>query len=164
MTLIAEQTYRLSGLLRGLNNSDDMMMETVPAGSRVVVLDGGLAALSIDSDYIGEALEIAVNAAGRAGVAAQHSYSAAHLRPLSVVHVTAEPAGEGVRVSWIPRNLDGSDVVDDAAQAELTWPDGAVLVTGTSATLPVLPGSQTEISIRPFAPIGGFGRSVRIRV
>ena len=88
VTLIADQTYRLSGLLRGLNNSDDMMMDDVAVGARVVVLDEGLATLPINSDYIGENIEMAISAAGRSGVAAEYQYVAAHLRPLSVAHLS----------------------------------------------------------------------------
>jgi len=43
--LIAENTYRLKTLLRGLSNSDDLMISVIPSGARVVALDSGLANL-----------------------------------------------------------------------------------------------------------------------
>ena len=88
VTLIADETYHLNDLLRGLHNSDDMMMDEVAAGARVVVLDEGLSTLPINPDYIGEMIEISISAAGRSGVPAEHEYVAAHLRPLSVVHLS----------------------------------------------------------------------------
>ena len=48
ITLIAEHIYRLKTLLRGLNNSDDMVASTVPVGARVAVLDSGFATLDVD--------------------------------------------------------------------------------------------------------------------
>jgi hypothetical protein len=164
VSLIAEQTYRLSGLLRGLNKSDDMMVDLVRAGARVVVLDAGLAPLPINPDHIGETLDLTISAAGRAGVPAQHLYSAAHLRPLSVVHLTAKSDGEMTELSWIPRNLDGSDALDPAAEFEISWPGGIRRVTGTSVSLPISEGSDIDVSIRSSHPLGGLGKANIIRV
>jgi len=87
-----------------------------------------------------------VSAAGRSGVAAEHIYSAAHLRPLSIAHLSAEPVEEGVKISWIPRNIDGNDALDPSAQFEINWPNGRRLTPEISEILPILPGSGTEIS------------------
>ena len=164
VTLIGDQIFRLKGLLRGLNNSDDMMMKTVPVGARVVALGAGLSTLQIHPDYIGQGLEIMVSANGRSGVPAEHSYEAAHLRPLSVVHVKSRSIGETTEIIWIPRNLDGADEIDVSAQFELTWPDGGMTVSGRSAVLPVAAGSETEITIRPLDPIGGYGAAKTILI
>ena len=164
VTLIADDTYHLSDLLRGLNNSDDMMMDEVAAGARVVVLDEGLVTLPINLDYIGESIDLAISAAGRSGVSAEHEYVAAHLRPLSVAHLSSKPVGEMTELRWVPRNLDGADEVDPQAEFEISWPDGAVLASGTSALLPINPGSIDLVSIRPSDPVGGFGAAKTIRV
>ena len=164
MTLIGDQTYRLSQMLRGLHNSDDMMMDVVRSGARVVILDAGLTRLDIDTDFIEQAVEIDVSAAGRSGVAAEHIYAAAHLRPLSIAHLSAEPTGDGVKLSWIPRNIDGSDGLNTSAQFEISWPEGSRVTSEISEILPISPGSGTEITIRAFDPIGGFGRGATIRV
>ena len=164
VTLIGDQTYRLNTLLRGLNKSDDMMMERVPAGARVVVLGKGLTSLSIHEDYIGEPVDIAVSAAGRAGVPAEHIYTAAHFKPLSVVHLSSMPAGENTELSWVPRNLDGSDAIDPSMQFEISWPSGTVTTTGPSAILPLVSGLGTEIILRPIDPLGGFGASKTIQI
>jgi len=157
VTLIAEDIYRLNTLLRGLNNSDDNIASTVPMGARVVRWNNGLATLDVDSDYIGSDINIEVSAAGRSGVSADHSYAAAHLRPLSVVHVSAKAAGADTEISWIPRNLDDAEGVDPAAQVEINWPGGSIMATGTSAILPIAPGSNTRVTLKSSDPFGGFG-------
>ena len=90
-------------------------------------------------------------------MAAEHRYSAAHLRPLSIVHISAEAVGNETKISWIPRKLDGSDDVDPSAQVEISWPGGVELATGTSARLPIAAGSDTLVSFRPTDPVGGDG-------
>ena len=164
VTLIAEETYHLSDLLRGLNNSDDMMMDEVAAGARVVVLNEGLATLPINLDYLGENIELGISAAGRSGVSAEHEYVAAHLRPLSVAHLSSKPVGDMTELRWVPRNLDGADEVDPQAEFEISWPDGEIRTAGTSALLPINPGSIDLVSIRPSDPVGGFGAAKTIRV
>jgi len=159
ITLIGEQTYRLYTLLRGLNNSDDMMAEVIPAGARIVKLDDGLGTLRIDEDFIGEILDISVSSAGRAGVSAMHPYRATHLRPLSVVHVQVTPLGEQTQLNWIPRNLDNSDKIDPDAEVQITWPGGELQTSGTQALLPIQSGSNTPVTITPIDPIGGTGAS-----
>lgn len=162
--LIAENTYRLKTLLRGLSNSDDLMMPVIPSGARVVTLDAGLANLPIDADFIGQNVDINVSAGGREGVSAQLTYTAAHLRPLSVVHVKAKAFGDETELSWIPRNLDNVEAADPNAQIEIRWADGAVTVVGTSARLPIALGLGISVTLTPFSLIGGAGQSKTIIV
>ena len=164
VTLIGNETYHLNDLLRGLNNSDDMMMDEIKAGARVVVLYEGLGTFTINSDYIGETIEMAISAAGRSGVSAEHQYEAAHLRPLSVAHLSSKPVGAMTELSWVPRNLDGSDEVNPHAEFEISWPDGVSLTLGTSALLPIASGAMTLVSIRPSDPLGGFGAAKTTKV
>lgn len=157
VTLIGDETYRLKMLLRGLNRSDDGMVERISAGARVVKLDSGLATLPIDPDFIGGKLEIAVTAAGKIGVPAAQPYSAAHLRPLSLVHLKSQALGSETRLSWIPRILDTSDVVDLSAQIEIRWAGGRLIASGTEAVVPVESDSNTLMTLTPLDPIGGAG-------
>ena len=129
-----------------------------------MVLNEGLATLPINLDYLGENIELAISAAGRSGVSAEHEYVAAHLRPLSVAHLSSKPVGEMTELRWVPRNLNGADEVDPQAEFEISWPDGAVLAAGTSALLPINPGSMDLVSIRPNDLVGGFGAAKTIRV
>ena len=164
ITLIGESTYRLTRLLRGLSNSDDMMMAVIAPGARVIALDEGLADLSIDDDYIGQTIEITISAAGRPGVPASVDYHAAHLRPLSVVHISAKSEGAETDITWIPRNLDNTEYVDPAAEVLVSWPSGAMTVTGLVARIPVEMGSDTLVRLTPIDPIGGTGIEATIRV
>lgn len=164
ITLIGPDTYRLSTLLRGVQNSDDMMGEVLSAGARVLALDTALATLPIHPDYVGAEVKVDVSAAARAGVAAQHLYMAAHLRPLSVVHLSAEAKGDGIELSWIPRNLDGREILDPAAEFEISWPGGSLIAAGTTALLPVSKGSGLIIRIRPISDIAGFGMAKTIQI
>ena len=164
VTLVGEGTYRLKTLLRGLSNSDDNMVPAIAAGARVVALDAGVADLPVDEDYIGQTLEIAVSSAGRSGVSAEIAYEAAHLTPLSLVHITAAAAGAATQLSWIPRNLDNAEAVDETAQVDIEWPDGAIIATGTTAQIPVTAGSNTPVTLTPIDPIGGSGTSKVIYV
>ena len=115
-------------------------------------------------DYIGESIDLAISAAGRSGVSAEHEYVAAHLRPLSVAHLSSKPVGDMTELRWVPRNLDGADEVDPQAEFEISWPDGEIRTAGTSALLPITSGSMTLISVRPSDPVGGFGAAKTIRV
>ncbi len=164
ITLIGDQTYRLTTLLRGLQNSDDMMAVTLSSGARIIKLDAGLATLSVDDDFIGQAIEIAVSSAGRGGVSAQHDYLAAHLRPLSVVHIKSEEAGADTRLSWIPRNLNNSNDVDDNQAILINWDGGSMTAFGTEAFIPIESGSDVAVTITPIDPIGGSGAAKTIIV
>ena len=164
VTLIGDDTFYLNDLLRGLSNSDDMMMEEVAAGARVVALAEGLTTLPINPDYIGELIEISISAAGRSGVPAEQQYEAVHLRPLSAAHLSSKPVGDMTELSWVPRNLDGADEVNPQAEFQISWPEGVVLTAGTSTILPITSGAMTLVSIRPIDPVGGFGVPKTIRV
>ncbi len=164
VTLIAPETYQVRTLLRGLRNSDDNMVDVVPSGARVVALNSGLASLDVSPDYIGGSVDIAVQSSGRSGVSASLTYTAAHLRPLSVVHLYAAQEGDYTRVNWISRRLDGLDDIDPTASFEITWPEGAVIVTDNTAIIPVVYGLKTPVTVRPLHPLTSEGRAVEIIV
>ena len=164
ITLVGEGTYRLKTLLRGLSNSDDMMMDIIPPGARVVALDAGVADLPVDEDFIGQSLEITATVAGRNGVSAEIDYRAADLIPLSVVHVTTKAMGNETEISWIPRNLGGAEAIDPTQQVDVEWPEGAMIVTGQTVQIPVEMGSDTPITLTPMDPVGGTGAAVTIYV
>ena len=157
VTLIGEGTYRLKTLLRGVLNSDDLMMENIPAGARVVALDDGLVDLPVGDDYIGQSLEIGVTSAGRSGVSAEITYGGADLRPLSVAHVHAKTAGANTQLTWIPRNLDDAEDVNAEAQLLISWPGGEMTTSDIFANIPVEIGSGVPVTLTPIDPIGGAG-------
>lgn len=157
ITLIGEGTYRFKTLLRGLSNSDDYMMEEIPAGARIVALGVGVVSLEIDQDYEGQNIEVAISAAGRNGVSAEIAYGAAHLRPLFLSHIRSKTVGGETELSWIPRNLDESEDVDPALQVEIRWSEGVKTVSGTTANIPVLGGEGVSVTLSPIDLDGRYG-------
>ena len=89
----------------------------------------------------------------------RRSDRAAHLRPLSVSHLSAKSIGLETELSWIPRNLDDADGVDPTAQVQIRWGGGEMTVSGTQAILPIEGGSNTPVTLTPMDPIGGAGLS-----
>ncbi|MFG1180322.1 baseplate multidomain protein megatron [Xanthobacter versatilis] len=118
--LIDTDTYRLSGLLRGLAGTEAAGASIWPAGTRLVRIDGtlvsvasGLSALGRSSIYrVGlarddqgseDVTEVTATASGLA------------LRPLSPVHVRGRRTAEGVALSFIRRTRiagDGWDALE----------------------------------------------------
>lgn len=164
VTLIDHQTYRLKTLLRGLQNSDDMMVERILPGARIVNLDEGLGTLLIDPDFIDSEIQVNVSAAGRSGVSASHIYKAAHLKPLSVVHVTSQPVESGTQLRWTPRNRDSSDAIDPLLILQISWAEGEIFATGAEAVIPIESGANTAVTLTPIDPIGGAGASKLIYI
>lgn len=164
ITLTGPETYRLRTLLRGLSNSDAGQVQSIAAGARIVALDGGLATLPVQDDFLGQQIEVTVESGGRSGVPANLTYLASHGVSLSPVHLSATAEGEGVRVSWIPRNLDGADEVNPNALFRVRWDSEVVDVTGYSTSLPVLSGSDTAIAIAQVDPLTGEGPRAEIIV
>jgi hypothetical protein len=147
--LVAEKTYRLSRLLRGLAGSEPEAARTLPAGATVVRLDeaatpltDALSDLGIERRYrVGPAdrdhadpayVEIAATANGDA------------LRPLAPVHVRARRDADGVRLTWIRRarrNGDAWEPVEvplgeDGERYEVDVLAGAAVVRTLAATAP----------------------------
>ena len=157
VALIADNTYRLHTLLRGLMNSDDYMMAAVPAGARVIALDQGVQNIPLDEDFEGSNLLVGVTASGREGVSAEVTYGAAELSPLSLAHISSKADGAETELNWIPRNLDNSEAVDTNSKVEIRWPDGVKTVVGTSANIPVMPAQDTVVTLSPVDSNGRFG-------
>ena len=107
--LTAPGTYQLRTFLRGLAGSDADMMAQVPSGARVIWLGAGWSDIAVSEDLLGAEVSLNVEAAGREGDPLSHLYKAVHLRPLSPVHVKAQPREGGLEVSWIRRTRIGGD-------------------------------------------------------
>ena len=108
--LIGANHWLCSNLLRGAAGSDADMMESVPAGARVVYLDQGLETLPIDPSRIDENISLTASAAGRESDELLFTYQARYLRPLSPAHGKVEYLDDGtVKISWIRRTRIGGD-------------------------------------------------------
>lgn len=90
--LIAPGRYRLTRLLRGQRGTESAIASAVPAGARVVVLDGNLVGLPIDVGDIDRAWQWRVGPAGlphsdEAYLGTEFTPRGRGLRPFSVCHV-----------------------------------------------------------------------------
>lgn len=188
--LIGPQQFRLSGLIRGIGGSEAAAARTLPAGARVVVLDGAAVSLTADladlgrirryrvgpvRDDVGDAtmVEFTVPIAGEA------------LVPLSPVRPKAARTGAGIVIDWLRRTrIDGDswDLVEvplgeEGEHYELGVLDGEVLlrteiVNAPEWTYPAAqeladfgsPQQEIALSLRQLSATVGRGREWRGRV
>ena len=111
--LVAADTYRLSGLLRGLRGTE--RDSVLAAGARFVLLDGAVAEAGLAESerglerrwFWGPASLPYDDESYRSGA---HAFEGVGLRPLSPVHVSAERAADGtVGFTWIRRTRINGD-------------------------------------------------------
>ncbi len=115
-----QETFLLSGFLRGLAGSEAAAGRTAPAGSLIVRLDdGGVSPLVDQVNEAGRTFRYRIGAAdldpgdpAMASLTATAGLSA--VTPLRPVHLRARRTGEGVRLSWIRRARRGADAWDPA--------------------------------------------------
>jgi hypothetical protein len=118
--LTGPDTYRLSGLLRGVAGSEEAAGRIAPAGSLIVRLDDGAIASLVDRlDEAGRVFRYRVGPAGRdPGDPAFTELTAmaglAALRPLRPVHLRARREPQGVWLSWIRRARRDGDAWEPA--------------------------------------------------
>ncbi len=111
--LIGPRQFRLSRLVRGIGGSEAAAARSLPAGARIVVLDGAAVTLTSDISEIGVARRYRVGPARRdVGDPAMAEFiaaaSVAALAPLAPVRPKALRSPAGVTLSWIRRTrLDG---------------------------------------------------------
>lgn len=104
--LVSPGRYRLTDLLRGLGGTD-VAMGPSAAGNRLVVLDGNVALLPVEPDWLGG--ELALRAfAGRhdgTGAAVTAELPLAPVLPLPPVHLRAvRGAGGDIALGWVRRS------------------------------------------------------------
>ncbi|RIA56753.1 baseplate multidomain protein megatron [Dichotomicrobium thermohalophilum] len=107
--LVSQGVYDLTYLLRGQYGTEDAMADPVPAGARVVLLDGGQVQVEMSQDEIGLPYywrygpsPVALD--NFAYTTVQHAFTGRGLKPFSPVHVKGERDGAGnLTISWIRR-------------------------------------------------------------
>lgn len=111
--LIGPQRFRLSGFVRGLGGSEAAASRLLPAGSRVVVLDGSAVTLTRELSDIGRTLRYRIGPARHdVGDATMVEVGAEvtgpALMPLSPVRPRARRTEAGIALSWLRRTrIDG---------------------------------------------------------
>ncbi len=188
--LIGPRSFRLSGFVRGLGGSEAAASRLLPAGSRVVILDGAALALTSDSADIGRPWRYRVGPVQfDVGDPAMREFTAvasgSALRPLAPVHLRARRSAGGVAFRWIRRSridADSWDVVEvplgeaDESYSLSVIRDGQVVrsqLLGAPAWLypPELEladfgaeQSEIELAIAQISATVGTGREWRGRV
>lgn len=113
--LVAQQTYRLGGLLRGQAGTETATAAGSPAGAPFVLLDEAVAQLALSAGEVRLPYAWRVGPAARdighgGYVARDHTFEARGLKPLSPVHVraTRDPGGD-LSIRWVRRTRIGGD-------------------------------------------------------
>lgn len=127
--LVAEQTWLLSHLLRGLGGEEALAARTTPPGATVVLLDEALRPVTSSLDGIGVERRLRIGPATRDHADASYVEvtsrpSAIALRPYAPVRARAVRSAQGVGISFIRRarrQADGWEMVeiplDEASEA-----------------------------------------------
>jgi hypothetical protein len=110
--LVDEETYKLTGLLRGQQGSEPAMAAGAATESRIVFLTGAEARLNVADWERGLELEWRAwreSPDGEAVWTAVQSHNAAATRMWSPAHLKAEWSGGDMALSWIRRARKGGD-------------------------------------------------------
>jgi hypothetical protein len=139
--LIGPQRFRLSGFIRGLGGTEAAASRLLPAGSRVVVLDGSAVTLTRELSDIGRTLRYRIGPArhdvGDATmVEVEKKVTGPALLPLSPVRPRAWRREDGIALGWLRRTrIDGDSwelvevpLGEENERYELRIFDGEVLV------------------------------------
>ncbi|AMJ59238.1 baseplate multidomain protein megatron [Bosea sp. PAMC 26642] len=118
--LIGERIFRLSGFVRGIGGSEAAASRTLPAGSRVVVLDGAAVPLTSDVSDLGMVRRYRIGPVqsdiGDPTMAeVEASVTGAALVPFAPVRPQARRTVAGIELRWIRRTrIDGDswDIAD----------------------------------------------------
>jgi hypothetical protein len=148
--LVSPGVYDLTGLLRGQFGTEDAMADPVPAGARVVLLDGGQVQVDMSQDEIGLPFNwrygpspVALD--NFAYTTVQHAFTGRGLKPFSPVHVRGERDGAGdLTISWVRRARLNGDAWEPASvplnepseSYEIDVLDGATVVRTLTASSP----------------------------
>lgn len=142
--LIAPNTYRLCGLLRGVSGSEHAIVDTLGAGAQIVRLDARFAELSVSSDWRGAEITLSAQTVGRSAAQTLTApYAARHLTPLAPVHGRIQRGADGkLTLSWIRQSrLSTHDWTDPplgeaSERYSIRVLDGDALIVEREATQP----------------------------
>ena len=170
-TLIAENTYRLSRLLRGRQGTEWAMGLHDP-GDRFVLLSPALYTTVIANNFIGRELfykAVSVgNSLGNTGEIG-FIYTGKRLKPFAPVHVTGQRDGSGnLTIGWVRRSRvdaewrNGVDIPlgEESERYEVEILDGATV----RRTLPATSPTVAYTAAQQVADFGAAQPSVSVRI
>ncbi|PWB80506.1 MAG: hypothetical protein C3F11_17805, partial [Methylocystaceae bacterium] len=148
--LVAENTYRLSRLLRGIGGEDALAARSVPAGATVVLLDDAVVPLATNLAELESSRTYRIGPLSRDysdPTYAQASVAATRkaLMPYSPTHVRARRTIDGVIVSFLRRGRIGADAwepldiplgeASEAYEIVIPLPGGSRVLTATTTSV-----------------------------
>ncbi len=147
--VVGPRRLRLGGLLRGQRGTEALAAAEVPAGARIVVLDGGVARLPLPLEARGLPRHYRVGPATRplgdpSFVAFAETTEGLALRPLAPAALRARRAGGDIRIGWIRRTRIGGDsweglevpLAEESEGYRLRILSGATLLREVETALP----------------------------
>lgn len=158
--LIGPQSFRLSELIRGIAGSEPTAARVLPAGSRVVVLDGAAVPLVTDLAELGRPFRyrigpVQLDLGDPALAEIDATAHGAALAPLSPVHPRARRSAAGVTFSWIRRGRVDADSWDlaeiplgeETERYEISLLDGASVIRSNATSTPswLYPAAQEQV-------------------
>jgi len=111
VVLVGPQTYRLSHLLRGLDNSEAFVADGLTSGARVLWIGTGVAALPISDEWRGEDVTLSGYTADRVARSATVVWNDLNGVPLTPCHLS----WDGTILRWIGRDPAFTEWTEDAS-------------------------------------------------
>jgi len=113
-TLVGENTWEITGRLRGQAGTDATLPASWPVGSSFIMLDGAVPQLNLPSSARGLERHYRIGPASRSlddatYVHEVHAFNGIGLRPLAPVHLDADWTGGDLAFSWIRRTRTDGD-------------------------------------------------------
>jgi hypothetical protein len=175
--LIAQQTYRLSGLLRGQAGTEPFIA-THPPGARFVLIDEALQQLPITDAERGQPRHIRIGPATQSHDSdtyqtIERSFEGIGLRPYAPAHLRAVRQGDSIALSWVRRTRIGGDrweteapISEESERYRITIEQGgtadSVEVSSPAAT--VSAAYPATISVAQLSAAFGPGLAARIEI
>ncbi len=112
--LVGPRRLRLGQMLRGQRGTEALAAAEIPAGARIVVLDGGVARLPLPLEARGLPRQYRIGPAVRplgdpSFIAFEATTQGLALRPFAPAALRARREGGDIRISWIRRTRIGGD-------------------------------------------------------
>lgn len=186
-TLVGPETWRLDGLLRGQQGTEDACAAGAASGAVAVLLDEAVTRLAFDAAEVGtpRVVRAAPDGAppsdpgmGGAGTTeTEFVWRHRHARPWRPAHLRVRAEGAGLRIGWTPRvrsggdRWDGEPVEVDPRRFRLRALDGTVerrvwQVEGVEALypadwlatdFPAGPGATARVAVAQWGEGYGWG-------
>lgn len=171
--LLAERTYRLSRLLRGLAGTEPQAARAVPAGALIVRLDEAVVPLTQDMSDLGLPWTYRISPSNRdhadpAAVEFTATAGTSALLPFSPVQLAARRTADGILLTWIRRTRLGGDawepadvpLAEDMERYEIDILSGGAL----KRTLAVPEPSALYLAAQETADFGTRQSSLTVRI